>query len=78
MHSIRGAALTTVLLIVTGVAVVGFLTWFFYCPCERTSGGYLLGDEQRLNAPREDAAQGRDQRARPKFQLCERPVDRLA
>ena len=45
MHSIRGAALTTVLLIVAGAAVAGFLTWFLYCPCERTSGGYLLGEE---------------------------------
>lgn len=44
MRSIRGAALTTLLLVVAGIGVAAFLTWFFYCPCERTSGGYLLGD----------------------------------
>lgn len=44
MDSLRGAALTTLLLIVAGIVVAGFVTWFFYCPCERTPGGYLLGE----------------------------------
>jgi hypothetical protein len=44
MMSMRGAALTTLLVILAGLVVAGFLTWFFYCPCERTSGGYLLGE----------------------------------
>ena len=45
MNSTRGVALTTLLLVLAGLAVAGFLIWFFYCPCERTSGGYLLGEE---------------------------------
>ena len=44
MRTVRGAALTTLLLVVVGIGVAAFLTWFFYCPCERTSGGYLMGD----------------------------------
>jgi len=44
VDSARGAALTTLLLVLAGLIVAGFLTWFFYCPCERTSGGYLLGE----------------------------------
>lgn len=43
--SMRGGVVTTLLLVLAGIVVAGFLTWFFYCPCERTSGGYLLGDE---------------------------------
>ncbi len=27
------------------VILAGFLTYFFYCPCERTPGGWLLGEE---------------------------------
>ena len=27
------------------IATAGFLYWFFACPCERTPGGYLLGQE---------------------------------
>jgi hypothetical protein len=45
MNAMRGAALTTLLLVLAGLVVAGFLTWFLYCPCERTSGGYLLGGE---------------------------------
>ncbi len=45
MNSMRGIAMTTLLLGLAAVAVVAFLTWFFYCPCERISGGYLLGEE---------------------------------
>ena len=29
------------------VAVLAFLIFFFYCPCERTPGGWLLGQEQQ-------------------------------
>ena len=38
---------TTILLLslLVGIGAIGFLAWFFYCPCERTSGGYLLGTE---------------------------------
>lgn len=28
-------------------AVAAFLYWFLACPCERTPGGYLLGEESR-------------------------------
>jgi hypothetical protein len=46
MDRIRGGVITTTLLILLGIAVAGgFLVWFFYCPCDRTPGGYLLGDE---------------------------------
>lgn len=41
----QGGVITTVLLVLAGVAVAGFFAWFFYCPCERTPGAYLLGDE---------------------------------
>ncbi len=27
------------------ISVAGFLSWFFICPCDRLSGGYLLGAE---------------------------------
>jgi hypothetical protein len=45
MKRVMGSALTSVFIVVAGLAVAGFLVWFFYCPCERTSGGYLLGTE---------------------------------
>ncbi len=44
---VGGAVLTIVVAVLFVVGVVAFLTWFFYCPCERTPGGYLLGSEVR-------------------------------
>jgi hypothetical protein len=41
---ISGAALTT-LLFVVGVAAMLLVAVFFYCPCSRLPGGYLLGNE---------------------------------
>lgn len=40
-----GAAAGTLLTLLLVGAVAAFLTWFFYCPCERTPGGWLLGEE---------------------------------
>ena len=37
--------MSTLLLILATLATVTFLGWFFYCPCERTAGGYLLGEK---------------------------------
>ncbi len=36
-----GAILTALVV----ALVTGFLVWFFKCPCERTPGGYLLGEQ---------------------------------
>ena len=46
MNRTRGMTLIPLIAAVAILGMGGFLTWFFYCPCERTSGGYLLGDEQ--------------------------------
>ena len=40
-----GGVVAALLLVLSGIAVVGLLTWFFYCPCERIPGGYLMGAE---------------------------------
>ena len=45
MRNARGAILGTVLGVVGAVAVGAALVYFFYCPCSRISGGWLLGDE---------------------------------
>ncbi len=66
----RGAALATILLSLGGLAVLAFLTWFFYCPCERTSGGYLLGTTPE--APVQDWSFANDKAAVP---LCQIQVD---
>jgi hypothetical protein len=42
--TMRGAILGLVLSGAGIIAVAGFMTWFFTCPCERTPGGYLLGE----------------------------------
>ena len=42
--TIRGASVAVVLVLL-GVLAAGLLTWFFYCPCDRAPGGYLLGSE---------------------------------
>ena len=66
----RGAVLATILLALGGIAVVAFLTWFFYCPCERTSGGYLLGTSPE--GPVEDWSFANDMDSVP---LCQIQVD---
>ena len=70
MNSMRGAALTTLLLVLAGLVVAGFLTWFLYCPCERTSGGYLLGEE--ASEPVTDWSFANDMAA---VRLCQIQVD---
>lgn len=40
----RGAVAKVLLLVIAGVSLVGALVFFFYCPCERVPGGYLLGN----------------------------------
>ncbi|MEX0618444.1 MAG: hypothetical protein WDZ76_05845 [Pseudohongiellaceae bacterium] len=49
---VRGAVIGFILagLLVTGGAV--FAGWFFYCPCDFTPGGYLLGE--RVDQPVDD------------------------
>lgn len=41
---IHGGVLVTVLGLIIGLGVIVFAGYFFYCPCERTPGGWLLGD----------------------------------
>lgn len=41
---VRGGVLGSLLTLLVIAAVIGFLGYFFYCPCERSPGGYLLGD----------------------------------
>ena len=43
--SFRGSVLSGVLLVVAVAGVIAVLTWYLYCPCDRTPGGYLLGTE---------------------------------
>jgi len=45
MKAAQGKVLTAVLVLILGVGVAAGLMWCFYCPCERTPGGYLLGPE---------------------------------
>ncbi|MEM8768599.1 MAG: hypothetical protein AAGE43_14215 [Pseudomonadota bacterium] len=68
--SFRGAALTTILLLISGIAIGAFLIWFFYCPCERTSGGYLLG-----TSPAEPVADWSFANDRETVPLCQIQVD---
>lgn len=70
MRPVRGGVLTTLLLILTGCVIAGLLTWFFYCPCERTPGGYLLGEE--AGAPVADWSFANDMDTVP---LCQIQVD---
>ena len=39
----------TVITLALGVsaAIAGFLYWSLSCPCERTPGGYLLGEQSQ-------------------------------
>ena len=39
-----GAVLMPAIVLIVLVGLLGYLAWFFYCPCERTPGGYLLGN----------------------------------
>ncbi|MFV2089834.1 MAG: hypothetical protein ACC642_04195 [Pseudomonadales bacterium] len=41
----RGGITTTLLTLLLVAGFIGVVAWFFNCPCERTPGGYLLGDE---------------------------------
>ncbi|MGE0623148.1 MAG: hypothetical protein AB7I04_20195 [Pseudomonadales bacterium] len=41
----QGKVLTAVLLLILGIGIAAVLAWTYYCPCERTPGGYLLGPE---------------------------------
>ncbi len=41
----QGLILGALLAILGTVVVVAGLSYFFYCPCERTPGGWLLGEE---------------------------------
>lgn len=70
IHEVRGGAIATLLLVLAALVAAGFLTWFFYCPCERTSGGYLLGDEP--DGPVSDWSFANDMSSVP---LCQIQVD---
>jgi hypothetical protein len=41
---IRGGVLGGLLALVAVLALGAFAVYFFYCPCERTPGGWLLGE----------------------------------
>ena len=69
-NRINGGIVTTLLLVLAAIAVAGFLTWFLYCPCERTSGGYLLGEE--ASEPVSDWSFANDMATVP---LCQIQVD---
>jgi len=43
MRAAQGKVLTAVLVLMLGIGIAAALAWCFYCPCERTPGGYLLG-----------------------------------
>lgn len=47
-----GAVLGTVLGWLVAVGLAAFAVYFFYCPCERAPGGWLLGD--RVDVPVQD------------------------
>jgi len=64
----KGAALGTLLVALIVVAVGAFAVYFFYCPCERTPGGWLLGEE--VEAPVEDWSFANE------VPLCQIQVDR--
>ncbi len=51
-HRMAGGAAGVVLGILAVLAVGAFVVWFFYCPCERTPGGWLLGEQ--VEEPVED------------------------
>lgn len=43
----RKVLIVTLLLFLLLVGTAGFFYWFFNCPCERTPGGYLIGEESQ-------------------------------
>jgi hypothetical protein len=63
----RGIAVTTVAGVLAVAALGAFLVWFLACPCERTSGGYLLGPEAA--DPVEDWSFVNDREAVPLCQI---------
>ena len=44
MHPLNNSSLGLVLGVLGSIAVAGGLGYFFYCPCERTPGGWLLDE----------------------------------
>ena len=67
MKAVQGKVLTAVVLLILGIAVAAALAWSFYCPCERTPGGYLLGTE--ADAPVADWSFVNDASAVPLCQI---------
>lgn len=67
-RNVSGGVLGTVLAIVAVLAAGAFALYFFYCPCERTPGGWLLGEE--VEAPVSDWSFAND------VPLCQVQVDR--
>lgn len=43
--TVRGSILGVLAGLIVAVLVIAGTTFFFYCPCERIPGGWLLGDE---------------------------------
>lgn len=67
MPRIQGGVSATLLVLVAGVAAAAVLAWSFYCPCERTSGGYLFGEEAQ--APIDDWSFANDMATVPLCQI---------
>src|SRR5690554_4350582 len=44
MHSMRGAILGVLLLVLLGLGGAGFVYWYTTCPCDRVPGARLAGD----------------------------------
>ena len=62
-----GSTTTLLLSLLAGISMIGFLVWFFYCPCERTSGGYLLGTN--ISTPIDDWSFANDMNTVPLCQI---------
>ncbi len=45
IKNVRGNILGVLAGLIVAVLVIAGTTFFFYCPCERIPGGWLLGDE---------------------------------
>jgi hypothetical protein len=44
-HHMRGALRMTIIVVIAAIAVLAVSVWTLWCPCERTPGGYLFGEE---------------------------------